>query len=150
MANSDSIGSIIKELEIQEKELQAQLDKISKAKALLMDRDTPAPRRGRPAQSETRGKPGRKPGRKPGPRKGAKRGRKKGGITYLDNIREVLLSSKKPMSPNEVLKQLFDKDPSKDFKAFSKNIYPVFSRSYKNKSLIKKGGKIHLPASAKK
>ena len=146
MAQSDSIGSIIKELEIQEKELQAQLDKISKAKALLMGGDTPAPRRGRPAKAVSKGKPGRKPG----PRKGAKRGRKKGGITYLDNIREVLLSSKKPMSPNEVLKQLFDKDPSKDFKAFSKNIYPVFSRSYKNKSLIKKGGKIQLPASAKK
>jgi hypothetical protein len=162
-AKNNSISLIVKELEAQEKDLQSQLDKISKAKALLTDSEAPvAKRRGRPARKGA--KRGPKKGSKRGPKAGAKtlsksvakptakkgrpavkRGRKKGRVTYIDNIKEVLTNAGGSMSPNDILKRLFDKDPSKDFKTFSRNIYPVFSRSYKNKSLLKKGGKIHLP-----
>ncbi len=204
---NDSINLVIKELEAQEKELQAQLDKISQAKALLVGDSAPSSGRGRPAGRKKPGRPASKkrpgrpaakkgpgrpaakkspgrpaakksPGRpaakkgpgRPAAKKGpgrpaAKKGpgrpaakkagrpaakkagrpAGKGRATYLDKIKAALIANGKPMSPNEIIDKLFADDPSKDLKAFGKNIYPVFSRSYKNKSLKKKAGKIQVP-----
>ncbi len=164
---NDSISAAIQHLEHQEKNLKAQLDKIAKAKALLIGESVtdspskPAKRRGRkpgpkkgtaksagrPAKKSV-GRPAKKsPGRPPASASKLKAGagRKKGRVTYLDKIKDLLKSTNKPMSPNEIIDQLFANDPSKDLKAFGKNIYPVFSRSYKNKALVKKNGKIQVP-----
>ena len=108
--NLNVISTVVSQLEEQEKNLLNQLDKIQKAKALLIGEPSPTPAK----TGKKRGpKPGSKRGRKPGPKPGSKR--KSGRVTYFDQITSLLSKSKTPMKPNDIIKKLFDCGFRKNF-----------------------------------
>jgi len=139
------VSNNLEMLKSQEAELLKSLRFVQKAKELFQahwgTESTSPKRKGRPAGTRNTPKVAAAP-------KSKTRGRGKSSlkrVSHLTNILEILKQNGKPMTSNEVIGTLFKKQSAdKNLNHFRLLIYPVLTKAYRSKTLVRKDGKIYL------
>jgi hypothetical protein len=139
------VSNNLEMLKSQEAELLQSLKFVQKAKQLFQahwgTETSTAKRRGRPSSKKNTPKVSAAPKSKL--RKTSKDGAKR--VSHLTNILEILKQNGKPMSSAELISVLFKKqNADKNLNHFRLLIYPVLTKAYQSKTLIRKGGKISI------
>lgn len=139
------VSNNLEMLKSQEAELLKSLRFVQKAKELFQAHWGTEPstqkRRGRPSGSGNTPKVAAAP-------KSKLRGRGKTRakrVSHLTSILEILKQNGKPMTSAEVIGTLFKRQSAdKNLNHFRLLIYPVLTKAYRTKKLVRKDGKIYL------
>ena len=139
------VSNNLEMLKSQEAELLKSLSFVQKAKQLFQahwgTEGTRLKKRGRPSRSGNTPKVAAAPNSKT--RKSTKPAAKR--VSHLTHIIEILKQNRKPMSSGELIATLFKRhSEDKDLSHFRLLIYPVLTKAYRSKVLVRKGGKISV------